>query len=100
MIDYVNDDEKLKPFYKHYVSVEGIKAAVEARKQIKSPRDLLIQELRKQYQNIALTYIQEKNLQSLSDKNTFTVCTAHQPNIFTGPLYFIYKILNVPIFII
>ena len=27
-------------------------------------------------------------------ENTFTVTTAHQPNIFTGPLYFIYKIIH------
>lgn len=26
--------------------------------------------------------------------DSFTICTAHQPNIFTGHLYFIYKILH------
>ncbi len=36
-----------------------------------------------------------KNLERLADKNTFTVTTAHQPAIFTGNLYFIYKILHV-----
>jgi hypothetical protein len=36
----------------------------------------------------------KQNIQSLADQNTFTVTTAHQPNIFTGPLYFIYKILH------
>ena len=30
----------------------------------------------------------------LLKENTFTVTTAHQPNIFTGPLYFIYKIIH------
>ena len=30
----------------------------------------------------------------LLKENTFTVTTAHQPNIFTGPLYFFYKILH------
>ena len=34
------------------------------------------------------------NIHALSDENTFTICTAHQPNIFTGHLYFIYKILH------
>jgi uncharacterized protein YllA (UPF0747 family) len=34
-------------------------------------------------------------LQSLLNDTTFTITTAHQPNIFTGPLYFIYKILHV-----
>src|SRR5699024_3935377 len=30
----------------------------------------------------------------LADRNTFTICTAHQPNLFTGYLYFVYKILH------
>ena len=94
MIDYVKGDEKLKQFYKYPVSIEGIKASIEARKQIETPRTLLVQELRKQYQGLVLTGKQEQNLLLLSEQNTFTVCTAHQPNIFTGHLYFIYKILH------
>lgn len=94
MIDYVRGDEKLRPFYKYPVSVDGIKASIEARKQFDNPRKLLVTELRKQYKDITLSERQEQNLQRLLDQNTFTVCTAHQPNIFTGPLYFIYKILH------
>jgi bacillithiol synthase len=33
-------------------------------------------------------------IESIKDKNTFTVTTGHQLNIFTGPIYFIYKILH------
>ena len=94
IIDYIKGDEKLKPFYKYTVSLEGIKAAIEARKQFETPRTLLVEELRKQYQNLSLTDKQEQNLTVLLQPNTFTVCTAHQPNIFTGHLYFIYKILH------
>ncbi len=94
MIDYVNGDEKLQSFYTYPVTFDGIKASIEARKQFDTPRNVLVQELRKQYKNIILTEKQEHNLQSLLEKNTFTICTAHQPNIFTGPLYFMYKILH------
>jgi bacillithiol biosynthesis cysteine-adding enzyme BshC len=94
MIDYVKGDEKLKPFYKYPVSIEGIKASIEARKGFETPRNLLVRELRKQYKDLVLTERQEQNLQLLLNENTFTICTAHQPNIFTGPLYFIYKILH------
>jgi len=94
LIDYVKGDEKLQPFYKYPVSVEGIKASIEARKQFETPRNLLAEELKKQYNGIALSKKQEQNLQLLLQKNTFTTCTAHQPNIFTGPFYFIYKILH------
>ena len=35
-----------------------------------------------------------ENIDALLSPDTFTITTAHQPNIFTGPLYFIYKILH------
>ncbi|HWK07123.1 MAG TPA: bacillithiol biosynthesis cysteine-adding enzyme BshC [Puia sp.] len=35
-----------------------------------------------------------QNIDRLLQDNTFTICTAHQPAIFTGPLYFIYKIIH------
>jgi bacillithiol synthase len=95
VLDYLEGDEKLKPFYKYPVSVDGIKASIEARKNFDTPRNLLVQQLYKQYDGIQLNKLQEQNLQSLLQQNTFTICTAHQPNIFTGPLYFIYKILHV-----
>ena len=36
----------------------------------------------------------DANIQRLDHENTFTVCTGHQLNIFTGPLFFIYKVLH------
>jgi bacillithiol biosynthesis cysteine-adding enzyme BshC len=94
MTDYVRGDEKLEPFYKHRVTLDGIKASIEARTQFDTPRDLLVSELRKQYNDFSLSKSQQQNLELLLSENTFTICTAHQPNIFTGPLYFIYKILH------
>lgn len=35
-----------------------------------------------------------KNIEILSDKNTFTVCTGHQLCLFGGPLFFTYKIIS------
>lgn len=94
MLDYVRGDEQLQSFYKHPVSPEGIKAAIEARKQFNTPRSLLVDELKSQYKEMSLNDKQLNNLHLLLNDNTFTICTAHQPNIFTGPLYFIYKILH------
>jgi bacillithiol biosynthesis cysteine-adding enzyme BshC len=37
---------------------------------------------------------QHKNIERLVKENTFTVTTGHQLNLFTGPLYFIYKIVT------
>ncbi|HEX8460491.1 MAG TPA: bacillithiol biosynthesis BshC, partial [Segetibacter sp.] len=93
MLDYVNGDQKLQPFYNYPVSLEGIKSSIKARKAFDTPRAKLVEELRKQYEGITLTGKQQRNLALLLQANTFTLCTAHQPVIFTGPLYFIYKIM-------
>ncbi|PCH49286.1 MAG: bacillithiol biosynthesis cysteine-adding enzyme BshC [Flavobacteriaceae bacterium] len=36
----------------------------------------------------------DKIIELLSNENTFTITTGHQLNIFTGPLYFLYKIIT------
>ena len=92
--DYLSGDEQLKPFYQYPVSIEGIKESIHSRQAFNTNRTLLVQELRKQYQGIVLSPKQELNMELLLSNNVFTVTTAHQPNIFTGPLYFIYKILH------
>ena len=58
-------------------------------------RSLLVQELRKSYSSAALTKEQDENLKRLEDHKTVTITTGHQLSLFTGPLYFVYKILHV-----
>lgn len=91
---YIGNDERLKPFYKYPVSPEGLDVAIAARQQFQQNRELLVQELRSQYAGLQLSAPVEKNIDLLSQPNTYTVCTAHQPAIFTGNLFFIYKILH------
>ncbi len=93
--DYVSGNEQLQPHYNYPVNVAGIKAAIKARQSFSTNRQLLVDELIKQYQGLKLSAKQEQHLQALLSNNTFTITTAHQPNIFTGPLYFIYKIIHV-----
>lgn len=92
--DYIDQAPQLQPFYKHEVSLKGIKQSIEARKKFNTNRTVLVEQLTKQYEGLPLTHTQQQNLQSLLSENTFTITTAHQPNIFTGPLYFIYKIMH------
>ncbi len=93
--DYLSGDEKLKPFYKYSVNIEGIRASIQSRNTFNTDRQLLVNAFRKQYDGIELNDRQNDNLEALLNNNTYTITTAHQPNIFTGPLYFIYKILHV-----
>jgi uncharacterized protein YllA (UPF0747 family) len=94
ILDYVAGANDLKDFYDHEVNIEGIKTAIDERKKFNTNRKLLIEELHLQYKKTDNNDIVKANINALADKNTFTVCTAHQPNIFTGHLYFIYKILH------
>lgn len=92
--DYLLQSPLLRPFYQHTPDLEGIKAAITARGSFDTPRQLLVEVLQEQYNGIATTGKLNQNLQSLLQPSTFTITTAHQPNIFTGPLYFIYKIMH------
>ena len=92
--DYINNAEALQPFYQHPVSLQGIESAIQARKIFIQQRSVLSNALAQQYADIKTSNIVLENIQSLAEDNTFTITTAHQPNIFTGPLYFIYKILH------
>ena len=58
---------------------------------IKTERELLVQVLRQQYAGKVLHEKVLNNMEKLLHQDTYTICTAHQPNVLTGHLYFIYK---------
>ncbi|MCW3117919.1 MAG: bshC [Chitinophagaceae bacterium] len=94
VLDYLDQPQKLEPFFSYPPTIEGIKKAVEGRKKFTTDRGLLVRELQNQYTALASQEAVAKNIVSLLSDNSFTITTAHQPNIFTGPLYFLYKILH------
>lgn len=92
--DYIAQSPQLAPFYVHPVSLDGIRKAINERQFSAVKRALLKAELEKQYASIQTTDLVKNNINLLSGDSTFTITTAHQPNIFTGYLYFIYKIIH------
>ena len=92
--DYLEANQKLTPFYTHTPDIDGVKAAIAARDSFNTPRIALVNALNKQYETVKATDLVTANIQSLANSKTYTVTTAHQPNLFTGPLYFIYKIAH------
>jgi bacillithiol synthase len=92
--DYLDGAPALEPFYQHKVSLQGFADAIKARAAAKVDRDALVQHLREQYAGMATSELVDKNISALAETNTFTVITAHQPALFTGTLYFIYKIFH------
>jgi bacillithiol biosynthesis cysteine-adding enzyme BshC len=92
--DYLSGAGALRPFYPHRPDADGIRNAIAARKAFPQQRTALVEALKEQYKGMAIPPQVQQHIDALSADNTFTVTTAHQPNIFTGPLYFIYKILH------
>jgi len=92
--DYLRGAEELRSFYDQTPDVDGIKAKIEERKQFATNRAVLVEVIKEQYADLSTTDAVAQNIEALLQSNTFTVTTAHQPNLFTGPLYFIYKILH------
>ncbi|HMK24412.1 MAG TPA: bacillithiol biosynthesis cysteine-adding enzyme BshC [Chitinophagaceae bacterium] len=93
-LDYIDQAAALKPFFAHPPSLQGIQKAIDIRKKFATNREVLVQELKKQYSGVETSDKVRKNIESLLSADTFTITTAHQNNIFTGPLYFIYKIVH------
>jgi bacillithiol biosynthesis cysteine-adding enzyme BshC len=94
VLDYLQGNERIAPFYHYPPTITGIEKAIDDRKQFNYDRKTLVAVLKQQYSGIALTPRVAANIDLLLQENTYTVTTAHQPNIFTGPLYFIYKIIH------
>jgi len=94
-LDYIENDENLKPFYSERPDKEGFLKTLKSRKFEDSKRKILKEALDNQYGSLAVSDTIKQNLVLLEDSKTFTLTTGHQLNIFTGPLYFIYKIATV-----
>lgn len=94
-VAYQTGDQRLRPFYQYEPSLTSFKTAIDNRKTKNVNRKVLVDTLLKQYEPIANNSQAVKNIQTLKSDNTFTIITAHQPSLLTGPLYYIYKICSV-----
>ncbi|MFA6084714.1 bacillithiol biosynthesis cysteine-adding enzyme BshC [Mucilaginibacter sp.] len=112
VIDYLENIPELRSFYSYRPTLKGFAELFENKKVV-ADRALLVQVLQSQYfhesgnrrngksdiesssqiELDASDFIRQK-IDLLKSDNTYTVTTGHQLNIFTGPLYFIYKIVT------
>lgn len=94
--DYLDQKSSLNLLYNRFPTIENFEAQI-AEKEANYNHDnrkLLVSVLQKQYQNIAISKAIQKNIAALGQSNTFTITTGHQLNLFSGPLYFLYKIIS------
>lgn len=95
VLDYLRDIHELRPFYAHRPDEQGILDAIAIRRNYPINRELLASTLELQYRDIPDAEAVNKNISLLHKDNTFTICTAHQPHLFLGPMYLLYKIIHV-----
>jgi bacillithiol biosynthesis cysteine-adding enzyme BshC len=77
-------------------SKENFKKQIELKEKsfTSNQREILYNVLKEKYKSVPVSEKVTANLDLLKQNNTFTVTTGHQLSLFTGPIYFIYKILH------
>lgn len=92
-LDYIRGEKKLSKFHGARPEIESFEATIANRNFEDEKREVLVDVLKSQYENCETRSQVAQNIASLRQPNTFTVTTGHQLNIFTGPLFFVYKIV-------
>ncbi len=97
MCDYLERSPKISAFYNNFPDFDGFGKQLKEKEQHYPPafRGVLHNALKKQYEGFSISDRTQENIDLLKDSHTFTVTTGHQLNLFTGPLYFLYKIASV-----
>ncbi len=94
--DYLDEKPELKEFYHRFPKLDSFKEQL-LEKQKSFPaehRSVLQRVLLHQYKNVPTSERTKENISLLTKDSTFTITTGHQLNLFTGPLYFLYKIIS------
>lgn len=96
-LDYIHQKDSLSKFYSRFPTPSSFKDQISEKKKSfsQSARKTLQSVLTEQYKDLNISDLVASNIKSITDEKTFTITTGHQLNIFTGPLYFIYKIASV-----
>ncbi len=99
ILDYLDKNPKLDQFYNRFPDLSNfgdqINEKIKSLEGLETNRSILQKALVKQNSEIKLSKQTSDNIEDLVNKHTFTITTGHQLNLFTGPLYFFYKIISV-----
>ena len=96
IIDYLDQKPALQSFYNRFPLIENFKDQILEKQSNynNNYRVNLVSVLQKQYNQVQISDSTKQNIEALASPKTFTVTTGHQLNLFTGPLYFLYKIIS------
>lgn len=93
--DYLDRDPFLEPFLGNLPTLNDFEGFIQRRQDYPVNRSLLAEVLRRQYAATGITGQDTlRQIDRLSESNTFTITTGQQTGIFLGPLYATLKILS------
>lgn len=93
--DYTSANPKAKAFYDFYFNKSAFENYLKEISFSNTNREVLVKALKHQAELVENTSPSTKsNIDLLLNANTYTVTTGHQLCLFTGPSYFIYKIIS------
>lgn len=92
--DFLN--QKIEGFEEYTFSLDHFKKQLHQKQNsfTSAQREILAEALEDQLSGLKLSLSQRQNLNDLKLQNTFTITTGHQLNLFSGSVFFIYKILQ------
>lgn len=96
LLAYLGNEEQLRPFYGLRPTLPDFKEQIALKKNFNNDhRSLLVAQLKEQYAELLDNApLVASHIDLLKDQHVYTVTTGHQLNIFSGPLYFIFKIVS------
>lgn len=94
LLAYIDNKPELQDFAGNRPTWDGFEKQIRNKKAFEH-RPLLVRCLTEQYGSLLQDSPKvAQNVELLAQDNTYTITTGHQLNIFTGPLYFIFKIIT------
>lgn len=91
---YAMGNQDLEDFYQFSPHHETLEQVAAERKKFPVDREMLVRVIKGQYEIFCQDRAVFDRIEQLKNPDTYTIITAHQPTLLTGPLYFIYKALS------
>jgi bacillithiol synthase len=92
--DYQLNSQIFSEYLSFSPDEKGLLSAIDERIKYKVNRSSLHEAISHQYKKVEISAKQLENIDDLLSDDSFTVITAHQPALFTGPFYYITKIVS------
>lgn len=96
ILDYLAQDKSVEFLYHRFPTLDNFGEQIQEKTNNfpHENRKILVDSIKKQYKNLNISEATLQHVKNLERQNTFTITTGHQLNLFTGPLYFLYKIIS------